>query len=390
MKQSGLLPYFNSEFSNQQTQKVEREKSKTTSQKYQHKGEVYSLSPLQLTQNTIPVNQKEFQGQAKSNNQTKQNCSDTSFHYYLTQTQIIQTTIKVFNEKYKVMKILKENKLCQIVQCKNKQTKELFIAKICIRWQNSQIASEIGVSKTLLKQPHSSLMKLQEMFTDQDTHIFIYEYMSGGTLFEYIQKKQLKLDEKEIRSIFKQLLKALKHLHSLNIIHRDLKLDNIMFKKKGDVKSLKLIDYGFATFLSDTKNMEFRCGTPGYVAPEIFQEQVLYNQLCDIYSLGAIAHILATGKRIYSQNLTSKEICEFNKQNQYEISENLKCPLLLDLITQMLKEFSNRPSAQDCLIHPYFIKLSQLKQSQERINQQIYNLVFPQFKNPFQSFEQCK
>lgn len=50
-----------------------------------------------------------------------------------------------------------------------------------------------------------------------------------------------------------------------------------MFKVKGDVKSIKLIDFGYATFLSDSKNMEYRCGTPGYVAPEIYEETLLYN-----------------------------------------------------------------------------------------------------------------
>ena len=52
------------------------------------------------------------------------------------------------------------------------------------------------------------------------------------------------------------MLKALQHLHSLNIVHRDIKLDNIMFKVKGDIKSLKLIDYGYTTFLYDTKGMK--------------------------------------------------------------------------------------------------------------------------------------
>ncbi|CAD8048806.1 unnamed protein product [Paramecium primaurelia] len=389
MKQRGLLGQINSESENSQTKNIEKQKQKTPS-KLQQQGEFVSFSPLQLTQNTMPFDQFQLQGQAKSNNNTKQNSSVIILHNFLTQTQLIQTTIKVFHEKYENFKILKESNLCQIVQCRNIFTKEYFIAKICLKGQNSQINSEIRVCNTLLKQHHSGLMKLQEMFSDKDTHIFVYEYMNGGTLFEYIQKKHLKLDESEVRSIFKQILKALKHLHSLNIIHRDLKLDNIMFKVKGDVKSLKLIDFGYATLLSDTKNMKFRCGTPGYVAPEIYQESLLYNQLCDIYSLGAIAHILATGKRIYSSNLTSKEICEFNRLNQYEIHENLKCPLLLDLITQMLKEFTSRPSAQDCLIHPYFIKFSQFKVSQDRINQQIYNLTFPQFKNPFQSYYQQK
>ncbi|CAD8052225.1 unnamed protein product [Paramecium primaurelia] len=387
MKRGGSLAFFDSEFSKQLLQKTERKKSNTPSKLHESNGELFSQSPLQVTLNTIPFDQFELNGLMRSNKQTKQNSPAISFNNMTTQTQLIQTTIKVFHEKYETIKILKENKQCQIVQCRNLFTKEYVVAKICTQYQSYEINSEIRVSKTLQKYPHSNLMKLLEMFTDKDTHIFIYEYMYGNTLFEYMQQKHLKLNESEIKAIFKQLLKALKHLHSHNIIHRDLKLDNIMFKTKGDIKSLKLIDFGYATFLSDTKNMNFRCGTPGYVAPEIYEESQPYNQLCDIYSLGAVVHILATGKRIYSSKLTPKEICELNKKNRYEISENLKCPLLYDLITQMLQDLNNRPSVDKCLIHPYFIKLSDLKNSQEHINQQIYELALPKFKNPFKSYQ---
>ncbi|CAD8143968.1 unnamed protein product [Paramecium octaurelia] len=387
MKRRESIAFFDSEFQNSLLKKTERKKSNTNSKLHEMKGEQFSQSPLQATLNTIPVDQLELQYLARSNKQSKQNSSGVSFYNLTTQTQLIQTTAQLFHEKYEIIKILKESKQCQIVQCRNIFNKESVVAKICLQSQNFEINSEIKVNKTLKKYPHTNLMKLLEIITEKDTSIFIYEYMAGGTLYEFMQQKHLKLDDSEIKTIFKQLLKALKHLHSLNILHRDIKLDNIMFKTKGDIKSLKLIDFGFATFLSDNKNMEFRCGTPGYVAPEIYQQSNPYNQLCDIYSLGAVIHILATGKRIYSSKLGPKEICELNKKNQYVISENLKCPLLHDLISQMLKDAGQRPSVEQCLIHPYFTKLSELKNSHhESINQQIYELALPKFKNPFKSF----
>ncbi|CAD8060662.1 unnamed protein product [Paramecium sonneborni] len=381
MKQRNQQAYLNSEV-NLQTN--ERKKPNTPFTQY---GDLFYQNPSNFMEITKPSEQFETQLWLKSNQQIKNNSSSNLIHNLVTQTQLIQTTINIFHEKYDILKILKENQQCQIVQCRNIITQEYVVAKICILHNfKFGVDSEIKVCQTLQYYPHSKLMKLLEMFTDKDTHIFIYEYMEGGTLFEYMQHKQLKLDESEIRIIFKQLLKALNHLDSLNIIHRDLKLDNIMFKVRGDIKSLKLIDYGFSTLLSDVQGLESRCGTPGYVAPEIYEKSHAYNQLCDIYSLGAIIHILATGKRIYSSKFTSKEICELNKQNKYQISINKKCTLLYDIITQMLQNVSNRPSAQKCLFHPYFIKLSELNNS-EQINQQIYKLQFPQFKNPFQSFQ---
>lgn len=65
----------------------------------------------------------------------------------------------------------------------------------------------------------------------------------------------------------KALLKALNHLHSLGIIHRDIKLTNIVFKDKINFKSLKVIDFEFATFLNDFEDSD--CGTEGYMAPEV-------------------------------------------------------------------------------------------------------------------------
>lgn len=70
-------------------------------------------------------------------------------------------------------------------------------------------------------------------------------------------------------------------------MHRDLKLDNIVMKSFSDPKSVKIIDYGFATETKNRNYYLFRCGTIGYIAPEILQ-QSYYTELCDIYSLAVI------------------------------------------------------------------------------------------------------
>ena len=86
-------------------------------------------------------------------------------------------------------------------------------------------------------------------------------------------------------------------------MHRDIKPENIMFKENNDDwENLCIIDFGLADFFDKKKYLFSRCGTPGFVAPEIANSKdpnVNYDGKCDIFSLGCIAHILFTGKPVF-------------------------------------------------------------------------------------------
>ena len=78
-------------------------------------------------------------------------------------------------------------------------------------------------------------------------------------------------------------------------MHRDLKPENIMFLKKGDLSSLKIVDFGLAQFRNAKKYAFPKCGTPGYVAPEIANLKdclVRYSEVCDVFSCGVIMYKL--------------------------------------------------------------------------------------------------
>lgn len=85
----------------------------------------------------------------------------------------------------------------------------------------------------------------------------------------------------------------------------------------GNPKSVKIIDYGFATFIKEQTHMTQKCGTPGYIAPEILEDEY-YDELCDIYSLAAIFHILLTGRKLYGENRSS-HLLNLNKSNSVKI-----------------------------------------------------------------------
>ena len=99
------------------------------------------------------------------------------------------------------------------------------------------------------------------------------------------------MNEKDALEIIYRILKGLRYLESLDIIHRDLKPENIVFRDKEDPHDVVIVDFGFATKVADYKNLFTRCGTPGYVAPEVLND-FPYNCKADVFSSGIIFYIL--------------------------------------------------------------------------------------------------
>lgn len=154
----------------------------------------------------------------------------------------------------------------------------------------------------------------------------------GGNLKDLILKSTF-LSEKESAKILKVLLKSLNYLHVSQIMHRDLKPDNILFKTtKCEAKDIFLADFGLACHVEKSSYSIHKCGTPGYIAPEILNVKDLsssYDTKCDIFSLGILFYNMMTGKLPYlakNQNelLIQNSKCDFYFKTQIfsHISDN--------------------------------------------------------------------
>ena len=142
---------------------------------------------------------------------------------------------------------------------------------------------------------HANILKLHEVCETENSLYMVMDLLQGGSLIDRIREKTIFKEEDAI-PIMKGMLKAIEHAHSKGIMHRDLKPENILFRtvnfKEEDVV---LADFGLSTLIDEKKYLFFRCGTPGYVAPEVINlkdENAKYSEVCDIFSLGVIFHIM--------------------------------------------------------------------------------------------------
>ena len=115
--------------------------------------------------------------------------------------------------------------------------------------------------------------------------------MTEGDLYHKIKIEET-LSETQICSLFCQILKGLIFLHSNGVVHRDIKPDNILLTKNKQNSQIivKIADFSLAEYFHE-KKLNAICGTPGYMAPEIFTEDE-YDEKVDVYSLGIILYMM--------------------------------------------------------------------------------------------------
>ena len=145
---------------------------------------------------------------------------------------------------------------------------------------------------------HKYIIQLYEILQTPN-HIFIVmEYCDGKDIMDYILSKNF-LSESDALKYFQQLINALFYLHSQNIAHRDIKIDNILLDRN---KNLKLIDFGLSTKYSDNKLLDQPCGTIVYSAPEVLEGQPYHGMLADVWSSGIVLYGMLSGYLPFSDN----------------------------------------------------------------------------------------
>lgn len=206
---------------------------------------------------------------------------------------------------------------------------------------------------------HPNIVGLIDLFENSDYYYIVLEYMQGKDLFDYIQLRNFKLSEKRVMELAYQIGIAIKYLHSYGIVHRDLKLENVMMSDNSECSMPKLADFGLAKMIAPNEKAEEPFGTLGYVAPEVLRKEP-YSFSCDLWSFGCIIYALLSGSLPFDHEsqkqtikMTLENKLEFDLECWKDISRECK-----DLIGSLLHKDANaRITLDNALKHKWFANL---------------------------------
>lgn len=157
---------------------------------------------------------------------------------------------------------------------------------------------ELHITEELCRGQAPNMLQLFDSFEDDNSYYTVTRYYPEGDLLNYLarQDEMSQISEDSLKKIIWQLVEAVNGLHSRDILHRDIKIANVIVSNCADSLQVKLADFGSAVYLdAETRRSFLKIGTPGYIAPEMYQGDDGYGLPYDIWSLGALMFVLASG-----------------------------------------------------------------------------------------------
>ena len=269
-----------------------------------------------------------------------------------------EKTVKAREEKitkyYTVQDELGKGRFGVVCKCIDNKTGRAYAAKFikCSTPKDRQdVVHEAEIMNTVR---HKRLLRLQDFFQTPTEMVLVMELVTGGELFEKVVEDEF-ISEIEVSNYMKQILEGIQHMHQQEVLHLDLKPENIMLIRP-DSKQIKLIDFGLARKYNPKENLKVMFGTPEFVAPEVIKYERI-TPATDMWSIGVIAYILMSGLSPFmgdtdAETLTNVQLAEWDFDDPVfdEISDEAK-----DFISSLLVLGARKRGTVDqCLNHRWF------------------------------------
>ncbi|CAG9310529.1 unnamed protein product [Blepharisma stoltei] len=233
------------------------------------------------------------------------------------------------------------------------------------------LVNEIEILRTL---NHPNIIKLHGIYESEHHVHMVLDYAQGGDLLHRILNKG-PLTEENAAKLMRNLLKVLEYLQTKNVVHRDIKLENILFVSDNNDYKIKLSDFGLACFID--ADLTQSCGSPGYVAPEILKRRP-YGSKVDIFSAGVVLYILLSGRAPFSGK-TQKETLIRNRDCSIlfpkEFWKNISRQAIDAILFLARSQPKMRPNAKEALgcewFKKYFPNINAMRKTASLSNLQV-------------------
>lgn len=272
----------------------------------------------------------------------------------------------LFQSVYAVGRVLGAGSSSVVCKCQCRSTEEVYAVKVVRVTAGSSshepedkranlkvVLNEVLVLSRL---EHPGLLRLKELFVEGDCWYIVTTLMSGPELLQDVVESGC-FTEAEARGVAFQLLTTLDHLHSRGVVHRDVKLENIMFEDACNPERIRLIDFGLATFYRPDEPLSDACGTPHCIAPEVLCPTPAYGPGVDVWASGVALFTLLAGVPPFVHSDFRKLFFtirtgdfSFEGPAWSDVSYEAK-----DFLNHLLQtDPRKRPSAREALSHPWF------------------------------------
>ncbi len=202
---------------------------------------------------------------------------------------------KKARSRYELGEVIGAGKFAEVREAVDSHTGEKVAVKIMNkqRCSSSLLENELKMMESVEDVSHQRMTPFKGAWEDDANIYFVMELLRGGEMFDLVAE-QGALSEKEVANFIRKLVFAIAALHREGILHRDIKLENIILTDRDSPDAFKIADFGFAHKMGEECSFATPAGTLGYAAPEVLSDRE-YGPPCDIWSAGIVLFILLAG-----------------------------------------------------------------------------------------------
>ncbi|OMJ83722.1 hypothetical protein SteCoe_15264 [Stentor coeruleus] len=276
---------------------------------------------------------------------------------FIIEEKIVKVNGDIASRFYTRGKELGKGGFAKVYEVTNNETKEIYAAKVVQKSSltkgrtRQKLMTEIKIHRSV---HNKGIVNFEHFFEDSENIYILLEICNNGNLNEKLKRRR-RLTELEAQCYLMQLYSIIRYLHSLKIVHRDIKLSNLLINESME---LKLGDFGLATKIEfEGERKRTMCGTPNYIAPEILDSRVGHSYEVDIWSFGIVAYTMLVGKPPF-QAEDARNTYKRIQGNKYSFPEATPIsPEARDLIGSILQTNpSSRLTLDQIIDHPFLNK----------------------------------
>ncbi|XP_039982175.1 serine/threonine-protein kinase 17A isoform X1 [Xiphias gladius] len=276
----------------------------------------------------------------------------------------IKTTInnEPFTDHYTIIpgKELGRGKFAVVRKCVEKCTGHEYAAKFMRKRRKGQdcrmeIIHEIAVLELAKVSPR--VVNLHQVYEMGSEMVLVLEFAAGGEIFNQCvsDREDEAFSEEDVKRLMRQILDGVAFLHQNNIVHLDLKPQNILLTSSSPLGDIKIVDFGLSRMVCSYQELREIMGTPEYVAPEILNYEPI-STATDMWSIGVLAYVMLTGISPFlgeNKQETFLNISQLNVSYTEEELQQLDQAALSFIQMLLRKQPQDRATAEQCLKHPW-------------------------------------